>query len=396
MVWTSVETNSERDELLAAARGLRPAIVAASGEIERSRRLPIALLRSMADAHLFQLFTPRSWGGLEVDPVTALTVIEEVAAANGSAGWLAVTNAGGLFTAWLDETQQCTIDVARPDTIIAGALVPTGAAVAVPGGYRVSGRWAFVSGIEHAAWLVAGCTVANASCPDSPYVRAVFLPAASLEIVDTWSVSGLCGTGSHDVVARNVYVPAAQSFVPSDPPVQRGCLYSVPVRSIGAAGLAAVALGIAQSAIDALVALAATRAPTSGQGLLHDRPMVQVQVAQAEARTRAGRAFLYTAMAELWASVHAEQPPTTERLALVRLAATHAATGAAEAVDLMWSAGGGSALYASSPIGRAFRDVHAATQHASIQSAMYEPIGRALLGVAASGTAPSLIELLLF
>jgi alkylation response protein AidB-like acyl-CoA dehydrogenase len=367
--------------------------VAARNDIEVGRRLPESIVDAMARADLFGLFVPRSVGGLEVDPLTALDVVEELAQADGSAGWLAITNASGLFSAWLADAAARAIYSTPSTTIIAGALVPSGQAVSVSGGHCVSGRWAFVSGIEHCAWLVAGCKVVDTSgrtAPDGrPTVRAVFLPAAALEIVDTWSVSGLRGTGSHDVVAHDVFVPEEFSFAPSDPPVQSGPLYAVPVRCIGAAGLGAVALGIARSALQALAELAGSHSSTATPRLLQDRPMVHVQVAQAEAHVRSARAFLREAMAEMWASVNAGQAASAQQIASLRLAATHAASSAAQAVDLLWAAGGGSTVYIDSPLGRAFRDAHAATQHASIQSALYEPIGRALLGLSPAG-APAL------
>jgi indole-3-acetate monooxygenase len=164
-------------------------------------------------------------------------------------------------------------------------------------------------------------------------------------------------------------------------PVQTGPLYRLPFLALLASMLPAVTLGIARGAIEAITKLATDKIPTASRSLLRERAMVQVQVAQAEAILRSGRAFLFEAVADAWAEVVAQPPISLEQHALLRLAATHAAMCATQAVDLMYQAGGGSSVYTSSRLERAFRDVHVAAQHLAIATAVYQPVGRVLLGL---------------
>jgi alkylation response protein AidB-like acyl-CoA dehydrogenase len=374
-----------RTELIATVRSFGPRVRAMRDEIEEQRRLPEPLAEALQGAGLLCLLTPRALGGLEVDPATWLCVLEEAAALDGSLGWLLLANMGGLCAAYLDEAAARPI-LAASAGLISGALIPSGRAAVVEGGYRVKGRWAFASGVRNSAMHLAACVLTDDSGPlreanGAPRVRALFIPTAELEVVDTWSVIGLRGTGSHDVVIEDLFVPAERSFSLSDAPLQPGPLYAFPVRDLGAAAIGAVCLGIARGAVDALVALADAKSSVGSLTLLRDHAMVQAQVARAEALVRAGHAFLFDAVGELWETVLAEHPVTLEQRSLARLAATHACTSAALAVELMYTAGGGAAIYTSSPLERAFRDVHTATHHFSIQPATYEAAGQVLLGL---------------
>ena len=210
----------------------------------------------------------------------------------------------------------------------------------------------------------------------------MLFPAADVRIVDTWTVSGLRGTGSHDMTVEDVLVPAERSVsLMDDRPREQGALYAFPAFGLLAFGIAAVALGIARAAIEELVRLAGGKRSQGSRRTLAERGVVQAEVAQAEALVRAGRAFLDDAIDRAWERAAADGAIGVEERVGLRLAATHATTSAARAVDLAYNAAGGTSVYAASPLQRCFRDVHVATQHAMVASATWELAGRILLGL---------------
>jgi alkylation response protein AidB-like acyl-CoA dehydrogenase len=387
-----------RETLLAAVHALAPDIRALRHEIEGRRRLPWSLVQAMSGAGLFRLLRPRSLGGLEVEPLTHLAVVEAVARADASAAWLLQTNNGGLVAAWLEEAGARAVYAADPDAIVGGTLVPRGQANAVPGGYRVSGRWPFASGVEHCAWMtVAGVVVDAQGQPalrpgGAPEIRAFFVPAGAYTILDTWSVGGLRGTGSHDILVPDVFVPRELSCVldATARVAHPGPLYAFPAWSLGSAALAAVCLGAARGAIDALIAQAVAEPVAPPPGLKPapapgERTALHAQVGRAEALLGAARVYLLDAVGDAWQSVLAGRDVSPEQRARIRLAATHAGASAVQVVDLAESAAGSAALYTTSPLERAFRDVHAAVHHFNLQPWTYEAAGRTLLGLPASG-----------
>jgi alkylation response protein AidB-like acyl-CoA dehydrogenase len=374
--------------LIAAVRSLAPQIRAARDDIERSRRLPAPLVTALAEAGLFRLYVPKTLGGLEVDPVTFLRVVEEVARIDGAVGWnLAIGAVHGALGAYLREDVARAIYCENPHMVVAGSVNPSGTAHAVTGGYRVSGRWPFGSGIQHSTWVYGNCRVFDGDTPrlgagDAPEMRFMLFPVDQCEIHDTWHVSGLRGTGSHDFTVADVFVPEEQSFLAfTARPYQPGPLYTCPFVTYFAASIPAPPLGMARGAIDALVELASAKTPTGSQHLLRERPSVQTDIARAEALLRSARAFLIEALQDIWEVLASGGEVTMQQRAMGRIAGTHAAISAAQAVDLMYNAAGGTALYQSGLLERFFRDVHAATQHISVTPTYYELSGRVLLGM---------------
>jgi len=371
--------------LIDAAVALTPRIVATRDQVEKDRRVPDQLVKALQEAGMFDLWLPRSFGGPELAPTEFARVIEVLAEADGSVAWcVSVAAAFTRFAGFLDEAVARRIFV-EDRGIIAGALAPTGKAVAVSGGYRVTGRWSFGSGIMHSNWTAGGAMIFEDDTirrlPDgSPDFRILFFPTSSVEIIDTWDVGGLRGTGSHDYTVVDLFVPAEYSTAGLTPALP-GPLYALSRHTVYPVALAAVPLGIARAALVAFRDLAGGKTPSISSTLLRDKSAVQVCVGRSEASLRAARAFLFEACDDIWAAASGGSLPTLQQRALVRLACAQVAVAAKEAVQTIYDAGSGSSVYERCPLQRLFRDVHTATQHFQVHSANFESGGRVMLGL---------------
>lgn len=375
-------------DVVAAAQALVPHIQAARHEIETERGLPASLVQEMARAGLFQLHLPRSMGGLECDLLASVRVMETLAAAEGSVGWCAsISSAISYLVARLPPQVGITLFGQPPDARLAGSLRPEGRSRMVEGGYRVSGRWDFASGINHANWMYCSCVVEDDRGPchtpeGVPMVRALMVPRDAVTVHDTWQVAGMRGTGSHDFEVDDVFVPHAHTLSVVDGVAHGGPLYHPRLLVIGAgAPTAGVALGLARGAIDALRAMAANTASTMSTTALRDRPLVQRRVAEAEAIVGAARAYLLGAMGQVWEAVTTDVPDPSAEVAQARLAMTHAMHESVKAVDRVFHAAGTNAVYEKNPLERYFRDVHVAVQHAVGRPEQFESAGKVLLGL---------------
>jgi alkylation response protein AidB-like acyl-CoA dehydrogenase/SAM-dependent methyltransferase len=355
--------------------------------IEAAGRLPDALVSAMREGGLFDMWRPKELGGAELGPEEALAAIETVAAGDGSTAWcLAVSVGTGALAAYLPEVGAREIFGKGP-TITAGSFNPAGRATLEADSLRVSGRWAFGSGSRHCDWLCGGALVVDASGEPvvlddgRPDARLAFFPVDRATIHDTWHVTGLRATGSHDYEVEALDVPLAHTMPFAFRPWAAGDLWRMPPMSIFFAPMAAVSLGIARAAIDELVALAADKTPYRSSRRLAERDVVQAMVARAEARVGSAGAFLREQIGVVWDCARRGDEATLRQRAMVRLAIVHASQSAMEAVDLCFEAAGATALYVTSPLQRQFRDVHAAGQHVVLAFSGLETVGRVLLGL---------------
>jgi alkylation response protein AidB-like acyl-CoA dehydrogenase len=385
----AVKTPDEHP-VLAAARRFAPRVATRSEEIEAARRLPADLARELAEAGLFRMVVPETYGGFELHPALVLEAVETLARADGSTGWCVMIGAlTAMCSAWLPEPAARTL-YGSPDVITGGVAAPLGRAELLEGGYRVTGRWAWASGSQNCRWLVGGAVVTKDGAPrllreGVPEVRLFFFPIEDVTLHDTWHATGLCGTGSGDMEVRELFVPADRSvsFFTERPRVDRP-LYAFPALGLLGLGIPAVALGIARRAIDELTTLAhQKKLMPLGRQVLATRPAVQEAVAEAEATLRAARALLLETVHTTFDAATRHEVTVRHRAEL-RLAYTHATRSAARVVDRMYEAAGGTAVYRSSPLQRCLRDIHVATQHAMVAPSTLELIGGVLLGVDAN------------
>ncbi|MFO1197407.1 MAG: acyl-CoA dehydrogenase family protein [Burkholderiaceae bacterium] len=387
---------TDTDRLLAEADAIAGEIAPRVDEIERLRHLPADLSRRMAGAGLFRLLVPREYGGLEVHPRVFVDVVERVGRVDGSSAWCVMIGATAATCAAFLPPATARELFADPGVTLAGVFAPRGTAVSEArggvDGYRVSGRWAWGSGSRNAHFVLGGCLVPG---PDgkpqrlpggAPAVRSVVFKAAEVRLLDTWDVSGLAGTGSTDFEVADVWVPATRtcSYL-TDPPLPVP-LYCFPTFGLLALGIAAVCLGMARGAIDALVELAGAKKPDASSKVLAERPGTQLQVAEAEAHLRAARAFVDRCVDVAWAQAERGGAIAIDARRDLRLAATHAVRAATRAIDLAYGLGGGSSVYRRSPLQRFFRDAHVATQHMMVSDASLELAGRLFLGLPTDAT----------
>ena len=374
------------EALLNAARDLAPEILSVRDDIESTRRLPKSLVEKMRSARMFELWLPQVFGGPALHPLDFLPIIEELSGADGSVGWCAtVASVFSLLAGGLDESAAREIFV--NGAIVAGTINPTGKAVIVDNGYRVSGRWSYGSGITHSEWTLGNCIVHDESGPrrlpsGAPEMLFMFLPKAETEVIDTWRVGGMRGTGSHDFAVDNLFVPARRAMPAfATTGVQAGTLYRTPIISLFCLALAAVTLGIARCAIAEFVKIATAKIPAGSQILLRDRPSAQSDVARAESLVRAARAALAEAVQVQWDEIAGGQPPSLAARAGVRLATTFAGEACIQAIERVYNAAGGSAILDSGRLDRCFRDARVAVQHIGLTTGTYELAGRVLLGL---------------
>ncbi len=380
-------TDREIPTPLEAARKLVPMIRSSAETIEAERELPRPLFEALFDAGLFHMVLPRSLGGTELDLPTYVQVIEEIGKADASTGW--IVNQNGIFASYAARMPPAVaraIWIDTPRAVVANTPAPTAQAVVVPGGYRVTGRQGFSTGCRHAAWLAAHSTVIENGQPrllnNQPETRYVFVPAAEAELLDTWRVRGMRGTGTHHFAVHDVFVPAERSVLQANAPlVETGPLYRIPRTLLFASGDAAVALAVARSALTTFYELAGVKAPRSMPALLRDQPTVQASVGQVEAHLRSGRAFLLEAVQEIWTAITATGAISLDHRAALRLAATHAIRLGVQIVDTVYTASGATAVYEEHVLQRLFQDIHVISQHLQGRLFHYELVGQHYLGL---------------
>ncbi|MGH3852907.1 MAG: acyl-CoA dehydrogenase family protein [Pseudonocardiaceae bacterium] len=376
---------------LEAARALAPEIRDRAREGERLRTMPPELAERIEEAGLFAVWLPRSLGGLELDPTTVVKIIEEISYADGSAGWTTLIGTSIAFFAWLEPDVARELIGSHPYGASSCTVAPTGSAApdGGAGGFTVSGRWAFNTGIRHARFSQAGAIMldeqgaSKVGDDGAPQWRLAFFPTGRGQVLDTWDSAGLRGTGSHDLVLAGLPVPA-ELFVDllDGQPRHDGPLWRFPAFSYLNVILMGFPLGVARRALDEFAELARTKTRGLERRLrLADDPHVQVQLAAAEGGLRSARAFAFHVIGTLWDTACAGDPLSVDQRAELSLAAQHAVRAAVTAVDDVFRLAGAGAVYADQPLQRCFRDLHTLDTHTFLSAEARARYSRHLLGV---------------
>ncbi len=382
------ESTASFAECIERTHALGPLITEHATESERLGQLSKTVVDAFHDAGLFRALLPTEMGGLNLTIAQQCEVAEQIARFDGATGWNFAIGSGGPAMANFIAREAFENIFSDRRALLAGSLSPVGNnAVACDGGFRFTGKSVFASGSAQASWLLTcGVELVNGApqiVNGIPKFRAGFFPIKFAKILSTWSVSGLRGTGSNDVVFENVFVPDGYTFEFPNPTStwQTGPFSRIPMMVQLGNVLAAVGLGIARHAIDALKELAIAKVPLGTSASLRERPIAQLQLGEAEGTLRAARSYLYASIDEIWKRSETDEPFDVDALVSARMASVTAGKLATRAVDLVYDAAGISSLQTALPIERCWRDIHAVTQHVTMNTARYEVAGRVLFGL---------------
>lgn len=365
-----------REEVLARAEDLLPTLAERAEMAEEQRRLPEESVRDFHDAGLFRILQPARVGGYELDYGMLYEVGAVVSRVCASSGWN-VSNLAShhwMLGMWPKEAQDEVWgkNNETSDTLICASVIfPAGKAKRVDGGYLLSGRWPFCSGIDPSTWnMLGGMVEPDGDHPD-PEARMFLIRKSDHEVIDTWFTSGLKGTGSKDASVTDLFVPEHMTVAANDvkggptpgSAVNPGPLYKVPVIAPFAYVLSGTPLGIAQGAVRGYVDNMKKRVANYTGSKISELQNVQIKVAEAAAAVDAAELVMRADCAESMEIAARGEAPDLLTKAKYRRNGAYAANLCIEAVNKLYQSSGGGGIYTRNPISRAFRDIHAARAH---------------------------------
>jgi alkylation response protein AidB-like acyl-CoA dehydrogenase len=379
--------------LLAAVERVRPVVLAHADEAEERRTLAQPVVDALRSSGLFAMAAPRAVGGADCDPLTQIDVIEAMTRLDTSAGWSLMISAmiSAMAGSYLPDAgvrrifgASGTGESAFP--LFAGLQQPQGLARRAPGGFVVSGRWPFGSGIRHADWVFTGAVVApeeGASAPPGPPSMISFaVPASRVCIEDTWHTSGLKGSGSEHYRMEDVFVPEELTCAfPGAAPRRGGPQFSLPIIALLAPAHIAFALGAARGALDEISLTAPKRVKIWPGTPLGQHAAFHMDLGRAEAKLAAARAYAFDVVGTMQERAIEGGALTLSDWSAIRVATTYVTEIAADVASFAFRSGGGTALYTKSPLQRYLRDINAAAQHIAATDDAYEFAGRVRLGL---------------
>jgi alkylation response protein AidB-like acyl-CoA dehydrogenase len=376
-------------DYLGRARALAARIAAAAAEIESTRRIPEDLLASLLGAGFYRMFVPRRYDGGEAHPLTFMRTVQALARADASVAWNIGQNAVcGMVAAYLEPGVAGRI-FGDPRAVLAwGPAQGPARAVACEGGYRITGKWSFASGMRQATWLGPQCPVFEAdgsprSGGEHRKKRVFLIPASAAKVEDIWDVIGLRGTASDAFSVDDLFVPEAYSVHRESNLENRepGWLYCFSIHNLFSCGFASIALGVAQQMLDAFAELASTKVARGFTSAVRENAVVQGGFARARAKLESAEAYLMQSVEEICEAVRSTRQVTLEQRMRIRLCSTHAIHSAREAGDFAYEAAGATSVFRSNPFERRFRDLHTISQQLQGRAGHFETVGKHLLGL---------------
>jgi len=374
---------------LERVKALEPVIRAHADQSERESRLAAPIVEALHRSGLFRIFLPAGMGGGELTIPESLRVFEAVARLDASTGWNLVICGGGPIFGHFVAREAFEQIFSDPRAVLVGTLNPANTrAVECEGGFRFSGRGTYMSGSAQATYMmVSGIRMRDGKPVPADgggvRLRTGLMPIQNGAFQDTWRVSGMRGTGSHDCSFEDVFVPHAFTYEWPTPEAgwKTGAFARIPLTTQLGGGLATIAVGVAQHALDALTELAVTKVPAGMRSTLRDRPLAQIQIAQSAGLVRAARSYLHEANDDAWRRGEAGADFDLPARAAARLASVTAVKLCLQAMDLVHDAAGMTAVSVGHELERCWRDLRTLSQHVILGSGRYEVIGRIMLGL---------------
>lgn len=345
-------------------------------EFHKLRHIPQDIVQGFQRLGVYRAFVPERLGGAAMSPAAFCRLIEQIAIADASAGWVASFGVSATYLAALPPATYAQIYGADPDTVFAGAMFPPQPAQRVAGGLQVTGRWPWASGVMGASLVGAGIKVEG---EQSPLPRTAVMPRAQVTVDEVWDSIGLTATGSHDIVIDKVVVPEDWTFIRGGKPQMEDAIFRYPAMALAAQVLAVVGLGAARAALDWLRGDALDRVSITGAPSPAARAYVQIDFARAEGLLLGARAAFYDAMDAAWHQM--QTAGEVDRASHIRLrqTASMAARDGAEAARLAFVLGGSDAAMSGHPLGRFMLDAACVAQHAFVGAGSWQGAGAALL-----------------
>ena len=384
--------------ILERVEALRDVIVEGGDEAQKIRRVPDVTIKTLVDAGFFRFALPEELGGENASICETIEIIEAISVIDGSVGWNVMLGSeiNAMAAGGMDPKLAKEVYIDNPNVIMCGGggpgSLPTKAIKQDDGSYRVWGQTTFISGCHNAEWCFMMAPIVENDEPKLddngiPIMKMWFLNKSEWEILDTWDVAGLRGSGSHDVVADGALVP--ERFASVDlitvPALYPNPTYRVPVALRLAYNKAAVAIGVARGAMDTFIELAQNKIPMLSATTTRERPMSQYRVGEAEAKLRSARAFLMESMRSVEDELNdGLEKPSPHATHIGRLACTYAANASMEVVDKIHNAAGTSGMRMVSPLERKLRDAHGCATHRWVAHPLYQELGKIFLGVETS------------